>query len=479
MFGWAFIAGEIVSVAFNLIYLGLIIGTIIVIILDNRNPVKTMAWVMVLMFLPIVGLILYFFFGRSHRRERMISRKSYSRLLKKPMAEYLSQEEIVLPDRYQQLITFFRQTNQAFPFEGNDVQVYISGEEMLQALLHAIARAEHHIHVEFYIFEDDAVGRLVRDALIDKARQGVEVKVLYDDVGCWRVPRNFFQMMRMQGIEVHRFLKVLFPLFTSKVNYRNHRKIVVVDGKVGFVGGMNLAERYVRGLDWGCWRDTHFRLEGRAVHGLQTAFLLDWFFVDRTLITSRAYFPKMECSGSSLVQVVTSDPVSPWREVMQGLIMALGQARSYFYMQTPYFLPTESLLIAMQSAALSGVDVRLMLPLRADNRITHWASCSYLMDVLRAGVKVYLYRPGFLHSKLIVSDDMLYTVGSTNLDFRSFEHNFEVNAFVYDATTAITLREIFLSDQQESVQVQLKNWQQRPWWRKAVESVVRLMAPLL
>ena len=479
MFEWAFIAEEVASVAFKLIYLGLIIGTIIVIVLDNRNPVKTMAWVMVLMFLPVVGLIFYFFFGRSHRHERIISRRSYNRLLKKPMAEYLAQEEITLPERYARLIGFFKLTDQSFPFEGNRVEVYTSGEEMLQALLRAIARAEHHIHVEFYIFEDDAVGRLVRDALMDKARHGVEVRVLYDDVGCWRVPRRFFQEMRMQGIEVHRFLKVIFPLFTSKVNYRNHRKIVVVDGKVGFVGGMNLAERYVRGLGWGGWRDTHLKLEGRAVHGLQTVFLLDWFFVDRSLITSKAYFPKMACCGTSLVQVVTSNPVNPWREVMQGIIMALGQARRYFYVQTPYFLPTESLLLAMQSAALSGVDVRLMLPLKADNWLTHWASCSYLKDVLTAGVKVYFYRPGFLHSKLMVSDDMLYTVGSTNLDFRSFEHNFEVNAFVYDAVTASAMRDIFLRDQQEADQVLLKQWQQRPWWRKAVESVVRLMAPLL
>ena len=479
MFEWALIAEEIASVAFNLLYFGLIIGTIVVIVLDNRNPVKTMAWVMVLMFLPVVGLILYFFFGRSHRHERIISRRSYSRLLKKPMAEYLSQEDVVLPDRYVRLIDFFHQTNQSFPFDGNKVEVYTSGEEMLQGLLQAIAQAEHHIHLEFYIFEDDAVGRLVRDALIDKAHQGVEVKVLYDDVGCWRVPRAFFQEMKMQGIEVHSFLKVMFPLFTSKVNYRNHRKIVVVDGKVGFVGGMNLAERYVHGIGGGCWRDTHLRLEGRAVHGLQTTFLLDWFFVDRSLITSRAYFPKMECCGTSLVQVVTGDPVSPWREVMQGLLMALGQARHYFYIQTPYFLPTESLLIAMQSAALSGVDVRLMLPLKADNSLTHWASCSYLKDVLTAGVKVYFYQPGFLHSKLIVSDDMLYTVGSTNLDFRSFEHNFEVNAFVYDAATAPAVRDIFLRDQQEAVQVLLKSWQQRPWRLKALESVVRLMAPLL
>ena len=479
MFEWVFIAGEIASVVFKLLYLGLIIGTIVVVVLDNRNPVKTMSWILVLMFLPVVGLILYFFFGRSHRHERIISKRSYSRLLKKPMAEYLAQEEVPTHAQYQRLMDFFRLTNQSLPFEGNQVTLYTSGQEMLKALLQAISEAKHHIHLEFYIIEDDRIGRKVREALIAKAQQGVEVKVIYDDVGCWKVPRLFFQEMRANGIEVYSFLKVFFPLFTSKVNYRNHRKIVVVDGKVGFIGGMNLAERYVDGVAWGSWHDAHLRLEGRAVHGLQTTFLLDWYFVDRSLLTSKVYFPKQDRCGSSLVQVVAGDPVSPWRELMQGLMMALGQAKRYFYIQTPYFLPTESLLIAMQSAALAGVDVRLMIPKRADSRLTHWASCSYLKDVLLAGVKVYFYQPGFLHSKLMVSDDTLFCVGSANLDFRSFEHNFEVNAYVYDSQSAPIVREAFLKDQQACEQVALRAWQQRPWYRKSVESVVRLMAPLL
>lgn len=333
--------------------------------------------------------------------------------------------------------------------------------------------------MEFYIFEDDAIGRLVRDVLIEKARAGVEVRVIYDDVGCWHVPNRFFEVMREAGVEVRSFLKVRFPLFTSKVNFRNHRKIVIVDGSVGFVGGMNLAERYMRGYSWGIWRDTHLLLEGKAVHGLQTAFLLDWYFVDRTLITSARYFPKQAICGTSLAQIVTSEPIGLWKEIMQGLVMAISGAKKYFYVQTPYFLPTEAVLIAMQTAALSGVDVRLMLPYRADNRLTHLGSCSYLADTLQSGVKVYFYKKGFLHSKLMVSDDELSTVGSTNMDFRSFEHNFEVNAFIYDTETALQMREIFLQDQRESVQVFLKNWEKRPWYRKAAESVVRLLAPLL
>lgn len=479
MFDWGLIAGEIASMTFDLVYFGLVIGTIVVIILDNRSPVKTMAWILVLMFLPLVGLVLYFFFGRTQRRERIISRRSYSHLLKKPMAEYLAQETIDTPPEYRRLIAFFRQTNQSFPFEGNRVQTFTDGYSMLQALVRVLSRAQHHIHLEFYIFEDDAVGRLVRDVLVEKARQGVEVRVLYDDVGCWHVPHRFFDTMREQGIEVRSFLKVRFPLFTSKVNYRNHRKVVVVDGRVGFVGGMNLAERYLRGGAWGIWRDTHLQLEGKAVHGLQTTFLLDWFFVDRTLLTASRYFPQLPVCGTSLVQVVTSEPVGAWREIMQGLLMAIANAKRYFYIQTPYFLPTEPLLLALQTAALAGVDVRLMLPLRADARITHLASCSYLDDVMQAGVKVYFYTKGFLHSKLMVCDDRLCTVGSANMDFRSFEHNFEVNTFIYDEAVAMQLRERFLQDQREARQVFVKQWKKRPWHRRALESVLRLLAPLL
>lgn len=479
MVDWNYIISQIATVAFYLIYFGAIVGTILVIILDNRNPVKTLAWILVLLFLPLVGLVFYFFFGRSQRKERIISRKSYDRLLKKPMAEYLAQASSDLPQDYVRLIRLFQQTNQAFPFEGNRVAVYTNGYSMMQSLLREIQKAEHHIHLEFYIFENDAVGRLVRDALIEKALQGVEVRVIYDDVGCWHVPNHFFEEMRDSGIEVRSFLKVRFPLFTSRVNYRNHRKIVVIDGKIGFVGGMNVAERYLRGLSWGIWRDTHMLLEGKAVHGLQTAFLLDWYFVDRTLITSSRYFPKIESCGDSLAQIVTSEPIGPWKEIMQGLAKAISEAREYFYIQTPYFLPTEQVLAAMQTAALSGVDVRLMLPEQADTRITHLGSQSYLADVLQAGVKVYFYKKGFLHSKLMVSDDMLSTVGSTNVDFRSFEHNFEVNAFIYGVETALEMKEIFFEDQRECTQIFLKNWSRRSWRRKVVESVVRLLAPLL
>ncbi len=470
---------QILSTAFDVLYIVVIIGTIIVIIMDNRNPVKTMAWLLVLIFLPIIGLVFYIFFGRSSRKERLISKKSYNRLMKKPMAEFQAQESFQLSDEHHLLIQFFGYSNQALPFEGNKISIYTNGYDKINSLVRELYKAKDHIHIEYYIFNDDPVGRLIRDVLIDKAREGVTIRLLYDDVGCWNVPNRFYERMKEEGIEVRSFLKVRFPLFTSRVNYRNHRKIVVIDGIVGFIGGMNIAERYVKGFSWGIWRDTHLKITGKAVYGLQTSFLMDWYFVDRTLITSSRYFPKVESEDGGLTQIVTSEPVGEWKEMMQGFTLAINNCRKYLYIQTPYFLPTESIMVAIQTAALSGVDVRLMLPKRSDSVLTHFGTCSYINDVLKAGVKVYFYKKGFLHSKMMVSDDSLSTVGSTNMDFRSFEHNFEVNAFMYDQDTALRLKSVFLNDQKYCEQISSKSWEKRPLLRKSIESVVRLFSPLL
>ena len=470
---------SVFSTVVSLLFLLAVVMTLAFVIMDNRSPVKTLAWVLVLVFLPLVGLVLYFFFGRDTRKEKLISKKGFARLSKYPMMEFQQQKSFRIPEGQHQLMQFCRRVNGALPFEGNALRVCSDGYSMLQALLRAIAGAKHHIHLEFYIFEDDAVGRLVRDALMDKAREGVEVRVLYDDVGSWKVPHLFYDRMRESGVEVRAFLKVRFPRFTGKVNYRNHRKMVVVDGRTGFVGGMNLALRYVKGVPWGIWRDVFMQVDGKAVYGLQTAFLTDWYATDHSLLTSSRYFPEMDACGTSLVQVVTSDPIGKWRDIMQALLMAIASSRKYFYIQTPYLLPNEPILMALKTAALAGVDVRVMIPERADTLLTHYGSLSYLDELMVAGVKIYLYQRGFLHSKLMVSDDVLSTVGSTNMDFRSFEHNFEVNAFMYDRASALMLKDIFLSDQKDAKLLQLKAWRLRPWYQKVIESVIRLFAPLL
>ena len=472
---WGIFDGMLTTIV-SCLFLLTVVVTIIVVVLDNRNPVKTLAWVLVLSFLPVVGLIFYFFFGRDVRKEKIISRRGYFRLNKYPLAEYYERKPG--EDRHQ-LMRFFRKVNGSLPFDGNDIEIYTSAYDMLPALLKAIAHAQHHIHLQFYIFEDDAVGRLVRDALIDKAKQGVEVRLLYDDVGSWKVKSDFFDQMREAGIETRAFLKVRFPMFTSKVNYRNHRKVAVIDGRVGFVGGMNIALRYLKGVTWGVWRDTHVRIEGCAVYGLQVSFLTDWYAADHSLITSSRYYPEMPVYGESSVQIVTSNPIGGGASIMQGLLLAIASSHRYFYIQTPYLLPTEPILLALKTAALGGVDVRIMIPEHADSKVAHLASLSYLDELMECGVRIYKYKKGFLHSKLMVSDDLISTVGSTNMDFRSFEHNFEVNAFMYDLGTALRMKEIFLADQKDAELVQIKEWRMRPWYQKVGESVIRLFAPLL
>lgn len=264
---------------------------LITVLMENRQPAKTMAWALVLVFMPLVGIVLYFFFGQHTRKERHIWQRSLDQLTKRSMLEFVEQKNLQLPERHLELIDLFMNQNWALPFKDNETEVFESGYEYFPSLLQAIAKAKHHIHIITYIIDDDPLGNLVADALIDRAREGVEVRFIYDDVGSWKTKNRFFERMREEGIEVHPFMPVRFPLFTRKVNYRNHRKICVIDGQIGFIGGMNIARRYVSSQKQKLWRDTHVKIVGSAVYGLQRSFLVDWFYVVRTLITDRKYYP--------------------------------------------------------------------------------------------------------------------------------------------------------------------------------------------
>lgn len=465
-----------------LLYVVITVPAIITVLMDNRQPAKTMAWILVFFFIPFVGIIFYFFFGQNTRKERLISDRSMDQLTKRSMLEFVEQENLHLPDSNKPLMNLFANQSWALPFKDNQVDIYTDGYDFFLTLLYNIGQAKHHIHLDIYIFEADALGYLIADALIDKAEQGVEVRLIYDDVGCWKVQDEFFERMRDAGIDVHSFMPVRFPAFTSKVNYRNHRKLCVIDGKVGFIGGMNIALRYVKGDKKQAWRDTHLRIEGGGVYAIQRAFLVDWYFVDRTLVTNRQYYPpvSVHIHNNCLVQIVTSSPISPWPDIMQGYVRILLQARKYVYMETPYFLPTEPVLFAMRTAALAGVDIRLMLPRHADAKLVEWASRSYVMEAIEAGVKVYLYTAGFNHSKLLVSDDDLCTIGSTNIDFRSFENNFEANAFFFDEGMAQRVKAVYLRDEAKSILVDdVSYFVKRPFLQRLFESTVRLLSPLL
>lgn len=469
---------QILNILFLCVYTLSIAGVVLVIITDNRNPLRTLPWILVLLLAPGVGLVVYFLFGQNLSKRRFISRRMRKRLASQ-LEESDPADRPALPPHHRPLSALLVDAAHAVPLYGSRITPYIDGPSKIEALLKAIATAHHHIHLQYYIFCDDHTGCRLRDALVAKAREGVEVRILYDDVGCARVKRSFFEGMRAEGIEVRTFLHVKFPRFTSKVNYRNHRKIAVIDGHVGFVGGMNIADRYVDGVEWGCWRDTHFRLEGCGVAGLQSSFLNDWAATTKHRVEGPGYYPTLGRYTEGILQVLPGGPFGKWRTLLQADSYAISRASHRVWIETPYYLPSDLLDTALKSAALAGIDVRLMLPEHSDSRIVDLASHSYLDDLMRAGIKIALYTPGFLHSKLLIIDDDLVVFGSANMDFRSFEHNFEVNVFAYDREFTARMAAIYEKDLLSCRRLTPAEWFNRPHGKRLAESCMRIFSPLL
>jgi cardiolipin synthase len=464
---------------FQLLYVFTAIGVIIVIITENRNPLKTISWILILVFLPLVGLIIYYFFGEDGRKKRLISHKMFKKLKRKSISQYERAESLVAPPAFSGLVSLLRKVKGSSLYGGNKITFYSNGISKFEGLFEELEKAKKFIHIQYYIFMDDEIGQKTRDILVRKAQEGIKVRLLYDDVGSWKAKRAFFDDMEKSGIEVEPFLKTRFRFLASRVNYRNHRKIVVIDGQVGFVGGMNIADRYIKGVKFGIWRDSHIKVEGKAVAALQTAFIIDWYYSRKEFLGSDTYFPVVEEKGDVLMQSVTSGPVGPYKAIHLGILQAIFNAKESIYIQTPYFIPTDALLLAIQTAAMRGVDVRLMIPRFCDTMFVHIATKSFLKEVLDTKVKVYFFEPGFLHSKLMVIDDSLVITGSANMDVRSFEHNFEIDVFIYNKETCTQAKQIFFNDMAESTLLLLEEWESRSRIEKLKESVVRLFSPLL
>lgn len=463
----------------EILYLLTVASIVVVVISENRNPIKSVAWIMAVVFLPFIGIIWYATFGQDATKKHVISKRMYSKLKRRPLDEMETPVEFNVPDEHDNLVSLLKNLDYNPLLGGNDVKLFTSGTEKFNYLFYDIERAKEHIHIEYYVLIDDELGHKLQKALIKKASEGVEVRIIYDSFGSRKVEERYFEDFRMAGIEVEPFLKLTWSALTSRLNYRNHRKIVVIDGKIGYVGGMNIADRYIKGLEWGLWRDTHARIVGKGVQGLQSVFLIDWYFVSQTLITSRKYFPSIENSGTTPMQIVNSGPLSVANELSYGITQAIYDAKKNIYIQTPYFLPPDGMLNALHAAAIRGVDVRLMMSEKSDIPIVHLASRSYIKNLLKAGVKVCFYTKGFMHSKLIIFDDSLTLIGSANFDARSMEQNFEVEAFIYDSEITGKAIDIFVEDQKSTELQNLKDWIKRPVTKRFIESFLRLFAPLL
>lgn len=457
-----------------------VISIVGIVLSENRNPVKSLAWITVLLLFPVGGLVLYLFFGRSIKNTHMISRRN-----KRKLRQGESTVTTIIPENYtpemRQLTELGRSLCGATFYPDNRVEVYSYGRDKFEALFNDIRAAEEYIHLQYYIIEDDHIGRALRDALIERAKAGVRVRVIYDDFGCWGVSRKFFRSMREAGIDIHPFFKVVFPPFATRINWRNHRKLAVIDGEVAYVGGMNVADRYIDGgSKFGCWRDTHMRITGPAVAAVQYSFAVDWSFMGQSLLQEPVDMSLPKGPGEAAgLQMMRCGPTSEWSNVSLYMLKAIGNAKKRVYIQTPYFLPTDAMLSALQAAALSRVDVRVMIPLKSDSSTLTLASYSYIMECLRAGIKIYLFEAGMLHSKTMMIDDRLSAIGSANIDFRSFEHNFEETMFIFSSEVNTTLRAQFMADLQQSTRVRASVWRRRPIIQKAKESIVRLLSPVL
>ena len=468
---------------FEILYFLILASSIILVVMENRRPGIAIFWVMVLTLLPVIGLIFYIIFGKDHRSLRVIKPDEMSRL--SALRDDANAAEILSApgnDKYAKLVNMMHGANDAPLFDGNDVRIFTDFTPMFQSMLDDIEAAKSFVHIQFYKIEDDEVGRQLSQLLIRKAHEGLDVRLMYDSFANLFVRGRYYDEMRRGGVRVQSFLKLVPSMMTRDVNCRTHRKIVTVDGHIGYTGGMNIARRYRDGIKHGVWRDTHVRIAGPAVSQLEVALLADWRFCTKELAADAKFFPNSDLAsnGRSAVQIVTSGPMDEWNTVMQGMVQVIAQSRRYLYLQTPYFIPTEPILLALRNAALAGVDVRLMLPDSADRgAVMLYASESYFREVMKAGVKVYTYHRGYLHSKTMVADDDFVTVGSTNIDSRSMEQNFEVNAFIYDPSVAAHQRDIFFDDMQHCTLVDPAEWEHRPVGRRILQSLSRLLTPLL
>ena len=461
------------------VYVLLVLASMAAVMLDNRQPVKTIAWLMVIFMIPVVGLLLYYFFGQNIRREHILSLKSRELLSHSEMSYYVRHASYDVPPAYVPVMQMMKKISSSVPFPGNQLRFYSEGADFFIDLLKDIASAKHHIHLDFFIFNDDSIGRLVRDALIDAVKRGVMVRLIYDSVGCWTVSKRFFREMDENGIMVKSFQPVHFRRLSHRVNYRNHRKIVVVDGLTGYVGGMNVAERYVRGKDGKGWRDGHCRVQGAVVYGLQKLFLEDWYYAYGELINGGRYYPEpLYFSSGVLAQIVQAEPYTRWPNVQMACCLLIQKAQRHIQIQTPYFMPTEPLLEALQSAAISGVKVQIMVPLKPGGFWVTWGNESYFGDVLSAGAEIYAYQPGMLHSKVFLIDDDLCYIGSANLDFRSLMDTFESGIYVYDTAIAQKIKQQFDEDKKHCMRIDMSMWKTRNRRRRIIESFVRLFSPL-
>ena len=478
-FVWQFL------IAINLLF------AVTITFLERRNVSASWAWLMVLSFIPIGGFILYIILGQNLSKRKIFTwnKRGYEYIehrISEQKGHLKNKEEpfdTAITQRYKDLILMNMKTEHAVYTNDNQIEIFTDGKDKFESLFKDIAGAKKHIHVLYYIIQNDTYGNRLLDALIEKAKEGVEIRLIYDDAGSRRISKKRIKKLIESGGNAKAFFPGKLPLINLRINFRNHRKLVIIDRKVGYLGGFNVGEEYL-GLNpkFGYWRDTHLRIIGDAVNDLQSRFLLDWAQASgEKMEWSEEYFKYSQKHNEQGVglQIVTSGPDSEREQIKKSYIRMIFDAKEYIYLQTPYFIPDDSVLDAIRIASMSGVDVRVMIPNKPDHLFVYWATYSYVGELLKAGAKVYLYENGFLHAKTMVIDDRLATVGTANIDVRSFRLNFEVNAIIYHEETAVQLRDTFAADLKHSHELTSEIYNNRSLLIRFKESLSRLLSPVL
>ena len=468
------------------------IAAIYTVFREKRDIAATWAWLLVLTLIPVIGFIIYAFLGRKLPHRRLNLMKTQTQLRIQEAIDRQKQQFINMPKPrhtttqiYRRTVMLFQSLDDSFLSQHNQVTIYTDGEKFFRQMFDEIAAAKKSIHIEFYTIYNDQIGNQLRTLLERKAAEGVEVRVLYDSWGSMGVRQSFYDGLRERGGHATQFLLTHNNLFDFRLNYRDHRKIVVLDGKIGYVGGFNVGDQYLGRLPkFGPWRDTHLRIIGGGVYGLQRRFIGDWnASVSRSsekLNHYRQYFPEIQVQhGSTALQVVSSGPESELEKIKLGYLRLINTAQDHIWIQTPYLIPDDSVLDALRVAAHSGIDVRIMIPCKPDHPFVYRATQYYAHVLANEGVTIYTYQRGFLHAKTMLIDGKMSSVGSANLDFRSFKLNFEINAFIYDSDTTDQLEQIFVNDIRNSRVVTAAVFDQQSRWLRFKQRFSRLLSPIL
>jgi cardiolipin synthase len=448
------------------------------IVLERRSPVATLAWILTLAWLPAVGILVYYFLGPRRLLRRRIKRARSAKLVESALEAIEDETHDVSRAELARLVVG---AGEAPPLRAERVDLYTEGAECFEALLRDIAEAKHHVHLSYYIWYPDRVGTRFRDALVAKAKEGVEVRLLLDWIGAYSTTQRFLRPLEQAGAKVAWFNPVsLTRLRPRYANFRTHRKIVVCDGQVGYTGGMNVSDEQSSATSGAkAWRDTHVRIEGGAVRALQRVFVEDWHYATDEMPNGPEYLRRARSKGEELVQIAASGPDDEVYAIHKLVFAAIASAHQRVLITTPYFVPDEPIVSALVTTAMRGVEVRLMVPAAGDSMLVDLAARSYFPELLKAGVHIYEYLPRFIHAKTIVVDRDLSIVGSANLDNRSFRLNFEVCAAIYGTEVAARLTAIFEDDLTECREVKPKQLAREPLVQRLGESTARLFSPML